>query len=247
MNIVLFTPDEIRRPLSLTDERTQHILGVLKKAPGDTFEAGIVGGAAGTAAITGIDGALRFAFTPSTNGIPANPLTMLIGFPRPIQLKRMFRDLAGLGVRAIHLCGTDLGEKSYLDSTVIARGAAQKLLTDGASQAKSTHVPPLMVHPTLDAALAAGAVIASVRTVCLAPDPAGAASLRASLAGISGEELRGRGVCCAIGAERGWTDRERVLLKDAGFICCSLGKRILRTETAATAAAALILGALDAL
>jgi RsmE family RNA methyltransferase len=45
-----------------------------------------------------------------------------------------------------------------------------------------------------------------------------------------------RPVVLAIGAERGWSDRERDLLEEAGFLRLSLGDRALRTETACVAA-----------
>ncbi|MCL2127845.1 MAG: RsmE family RNA methyltransferase, partial [Treponema sp.] len=48
-----------------------------------------------------------------------------------------------------------------------------------------------------------------------------------------------RPVILAIGPERGWSDRERDLLEEAGFLRLSLGSRALRTETACVAAAVL--------
>ena len=51
-------------------------------------------------------------------------------------------------------------------------------------------------------------------------------------------------VVAAIGSERGWTDRERDVLEGAGFSLCSMGTRILRTETAATVASSIILDAM---
>jgi RsmE family RNA methyltransferase len=45
-----------------------------------------------------------------------------------------------------------------------------------------------------------------------------------------------RPVVLAIGAERGWSDRERDMLEKAGFLRLSLGDRALRTETACVAA-----------
>ena len=51
----------------------------------------------------------------------------------------------------------------------------------------------------------------------------------------------------AIGAERGWTDSERGLLEKKGFVRLGMGNRVLRTETASTVAASLILGAMGAL
>ena len=48
-------------------------------------------------------------------------------------------------------------------------------------------------------------------------------------------------VYAAIGSERGWTDKERSLFTDYGFASCSMGVRVLRTETATTVALSLIL------
>ena len=48
----------------------------------------------------------------------------------------------------------------------------------------------------------------------------------------------------AIGSERGWTERERRLLEETGYIRCGMGERIMRTETAATVAGAIILSGL---
>ena len=55
----------------------------------------------------------------------------------------------------------------------------------------------------------------------------------------------GARVVAAIGSERGWTDRERSLLESKGFIRCGMGERIMRTETAATVAGAIILSELE--
>ncbi|WP_059370719.1 16S rRNA (uracil(1498)-N(3))-methyltransferase, partial [Treponema endosymbiont of Eucomonympha sp.] len=134
---------------------------VLSRREGGAFAAGVVGGKAGKGTITGIrrgDGAgprgtLSFAFAPESDGKPLHPLGMIIGFPRPIQLRRLLRDMASLGVAEIRLAGTDLGEKSYLRSTLAERGTAHSLLLDGSAQAKSTHVPALSVHGSLDECL----------------------------------------------------------------------------------------------
>ena len=51
----------------------------------------------------------------------------------------------------------------------------------------------------------------------------------------------------AIGSERGWTAAERRLFCEAGFTLCSMGQRVLRTETAATTATAIILSQMEIL
>ena len=62
MNICLFSSEEINQPLSLKDERAQHIVKVLHKKEGDTFDAGIIGGASGIATITSISSEESISF-----------------------------------------------------------------------------------------------------------------------------------------------------------------------------------------
>ena len=64
-------------------------------------------------------GKLFYDFVPETDGKELFPLKMIIGFPRPIQLKRLLRDIAALGVCEVHLTGTELGEKSYMQSNLV--------------------------------------------------------------------------------------------------------------------------------
>lgn len=262
MNIVLFTNDEIFEPLSLFDERAKHILNILKKQAGDHFEAGIINGMAGKAHITKIDEkGIEFHFTPNNNGKPLYPISIILGFPRPIQLKRIFRDLAGLGVSNIFLIGTELGEKSYLSSTIIKEGAAYEALIDGCSQAKSTHIPSLQVYENIETCFHYLANQnehyknrSSIKTVL---DPKeGKSSLQSLFAQnfgaidslldyyYMGQNTNAPHVFLAIGSERGWTDKELSAFFQESFAPCTLGERILRTETATTTAVSIILSQL---
>ncbi|MCK7479781.1 MAG: hypothetical protein M0C28_22700 [Candidatus Moduliflexus flocculans] len=49
--------------------------------------------------------------------LPLRPVTLVLGFPRPIQVARILKDLCSLGVRRILMAATDLGEKSYAESS----------------------------------------------------------------------------------------------------------------------------------
>ena len=247
MNICLFSQDEISKPLPLCDERAQHIIKVLHKAAGDTFTAGLIGGQSGVAVIKNIsDEGISFEFTAGGDGKPLSSLEMIIGFPRPIQLKRLLRDIAALGVCRVHLTGTDLGEKSYMQSNLVEHGAAYKMLLDGTVQAGSTHVPELCLYKSLDQCLEAletGGDGNNVNALLLALDNVNPAARLADAVsqGIAGSGAR---IIAAIGSERGWTDRERRLLESKGFVRCGMGERIMRTETAATVAGAIILSEL---
>ncbi|MBR5933337.1 MAG: RsmE family RNA methyltransferase [Treponema sp.] len=263
MNICLFREDEINKILDAKDERAIHLNRVLHKKTGDSFSAGIIGGPSGTAVITNTierknaktgkpEFSYEFAFTPTGDGKPLFPLVMIIGFPRPIQLKRLLRDIAGLGVCEVHLTGTELGEKSYMQSTLVEKGAAYQMLLDGTVQAAGTHVPDLFLHQTLKDCLTEINKKYSEKINAVGLDNI---RMKNSLQEwIDGIKVKGNKhdavsemdepVIAAIGSERGWTDAERDMLEQNGFTLCSMGKRVLRTETAATVSASIILSSL---
>ncbi|MCR5288710.1 MAG: 16S rRNA (uracil(1498)-N(3))-methyltransferase [Treponema sp.] len=250
MNICLFNPGE--QSIPLRDERAQHLIKVLHKKQGDTFTAGIVGGKAGTATITKITdktnsdgGTLSFTFEPQSEGKPLYPLTMLIGFPRPIQLKRLLRDMAGLGVCSVMLTGTELGEKSYMQSTLVQRGAAYKMLYDGTVQAGSTHVPEIQTFNNLKQSVECIHDSVKIALDNIRPSVSLFQFLQQNPLQDTGNQVYN--ITAAIGSERGWTNSERDFLEHSGFTLCGLGSRILRTETAATVAASLILAAMGKL
>ena len=283
MNICLFEQEEIGRPLAANDERAQHIIKILHKSVGDSFSAGVIGGQAGTATITKIDGAspdgsqaqdagaIHFTFAPQSDGKPLFPLHMIIGFPRPIQLKRLLRDMAALGVSSVRLCGTELGEKSYLKASLSDPAEVYKMLLDGTVQAASAHVPKPFVYPTLaecldalDAIDAEGGTDASPkgaarsglannswqaqdggRPLLLALDNVNPAQSLSAF--LQANPPAGRPVFAAIGSERGWSPAERSLLEERGFVRLGMGARVMRTETAATVSASLILSEMGAL
>ncbi len=259
MNICLFSADEIGRPLNIRDPRAEHIIKILHKKEGDTFAAGVIGGKAGTATISAIDihdekspdgkktfsqGTLAFTFEPLTDGKPLYPLVMIIGFPRPIQLKRLLRDMAGLGVCEVHLTATELGEKSYLKSDLATSDAGYQMLLDGTEQAAGTHVPELFIHKSL------AECVATVKD--RHPDFKAYALDNINPSGSLWENLcenpaKESVAVAAIGSERGWTESERKFLESQGFNRLSMGNRVLRTETASTVAASLILGSMGVL
>ena len=244
MNICLFDEAEISKPLSFDDKRAEHLLTVLHKKQGDDFTAGIIGGQSGVATITRVDEAARqifFEFSATGDGKPLNPLKMIVGFPRPIQLRRLLRDVAALGVSELHLTGTELGEKSYMQSDLAQPEAARELLLEGTVQAGSTHVPEVFVHKSLHIAVPEALEGPhKQQLICLDNiNPAcslGEVQFSADMP-----------VVAAIGSERGWTDKERILLEQVGFTRCGMGSRIMRTETAATVAGAIILNSMGRL
>jgi len=247
MNICLFDENEINKTLNANDERAKHIVKVLHKNVGDTFDAGIINSKAGIAKITKIDeNGIDFDFIPfedeqKAKGKELYPLTLIIGFPRPIQLRRLLRDVAGLGIQKIILTGTELGEKSYMESNDIKDGAAEKMLLDGTIQAASTHIPKLVLVRTLKEAVSISneeLEISNCNKVALDNRRAEMSLSKWLDSVISSESST---TIAAIGSERGWTEKERDFLEQNGFTLCSMGSRVLRTETATTVASSIIL------
>ena len=263
MNICLFSETEVTEPLSFEDERAQHIIKILHKKEGDTFYAGVIGGKSGNALITKIEsweersasgkvftaGKIHFTFKPEKDGLPLNKLCVILGFPRPIQLKRILRDMAGLGVCGIHLVKTELGEKSYTESDLSSPENCRRLLIEGCMQAASTNIPEIFFHGDLKSCL-------DFLNLNPAEKKESDSSLRVALDNqksetslielIQGGIDIGDSMCfAAIGSERGWTDNERSIFKEYGFCLAKMGSRIMRTETAATVAASILISSID--
>ncbi|HCM25161.1 MAG TPA: RNA methyltransferase [Treponema sp.] len=245
MNLILFEAEELGKRLPKHDERVVHLTKVLRKGAGDGFDAGVVGGKLGKGRIeaVGSDGSLSFSLLLDSEAPPPFPLRVAVGFPRPIQLRRLLRDLSGLGVLAVDLVGTELGEKSYRDTKLLQDGGARAALVEGAAQARDTRLPVLSTYASLASWLRA-APWGKVPRVLVAPDNVRPAASLSSLVFTGPDDGE---VVLAIGSERGWSDAEREALEGAGFVRASMGVRALRTETACVAAAVLALEKIGAL
>lgn len=245
MNIILFESSELGKTLPRRDERTIHLLKVLHKKAGDTFDAGIIDGSIGTGLIesVGIDGSLRYSLDLREDPPPRTPIRVGVGFPRPIQLRRLLRDLSNFGVEFVDLISTDLGEKSYRETNLLSDGGARAALIEGAVQSRDTRLPEIEVYQSLDAWLKAhpwetnsdkaSSFLNHTGPLLIAPDNVRPEGSMANL------PPRNKSMVLAIGSERGWSDRERDILEEAGFLRMSMGKRALRTETACIAAVTL--------
>ena len=230
MNIILFSEGESFFPSS--DSRCQHIRKVLKLKVGDSFSAGIIDGLAGKAVIEKDDEeGISFSFHPEKDLSSLFPLDMIIAQVRPICMKRILRECASLGVGRLLLPVSDLGEKSYLDSSLYRSGEYESILIDGAMQAARTGVTKACLYRCAEDA-ASSADSDSIKL--LLDNAIGAASL-------SDLDLSSSRVTIAIGPERGWSDAERAMFIEKGFRPVLIGDRILRTETAAVAGAAIAL------
>ncbi len=237
MNLVLFEPDEVGRPLPADDPRALHITRVLGRRPGEPFDAGVVGGGRGKAAIVSVaEGGLQIELRITGEAPALYPVTLLFGACRPVAAQRILREATTLGVEAIWVFGADRAEPSYLKASLWSPAGWREHLVAGAAQAFTTLVPAVRVFESLDAVAAAVAAAARQGPVdALALDNYEAEQpLRAWVPAAPSTLV-------AVGPERGWSARERHLLRSSGFRLAALGERVLRSETACVAGIALVL------
>ena len=232
VNLILFEPSEVQQPLALTDRRARHVLTVLRRQVGDTFDVGVVNGSRGKATLKSVTSdvlVLGFQWTEAPR--IADPITLIVGLPRPQTARDILRDATTLGVAAIHFVRTHRSDPSYAQSTLWTTGEWRRHLISGAEQAFDTAIPEVTFTETLGQKLSSLAS-SSVRV---------ALDNYESPTRLSETDVMvGPHLILAIGGERGWSGQDRDVLRSHGFTFCHLGNRILRTETAVIAALTLL-------
>ena len=233
MNLILL--DEHDRTegnlVTLSDLRAAHVINVLKGTPGHTVRIGLLDGPRGVGTVESVsDGhvALRCSFETET---PPRPhVDLLLALPRPKVMRRLWAQLAALGVGRIIVTNAERVERHYFDTHVLTDESFRPLLMEGLQQARDTRLPAVSIHRQfkvlvedhLDSLFADG--------IRLVADPSGVTSIAAALSDHDGER-----VLIAVGPEGGWNAFELRLLTAHGFRLIGLGSRTLRTDTACVA------------
>jgi 16S rRNA (uracil1498-N3)-methyltransferase len=241
LNLILFELAETEAALPRNDPRAQHILDVLRRHVGDTFDAGLINGPRGKGTLTAIEADhLKLTFAWGEAPPPLDPIILIIGLPRPQTARKILQESTTLGVQALHFFQSEKGEANYGQSTLWSSGEWRRHLLAGAAQAFDTRLPAVTHGQSLTEVLA------------LLPSPSARVALDNYEAGnplsqfhtLSETTGRASPVVLALGSERGWSGPERDLLRANGFTLAHLGSRVLRTETACVAAVAVIKGQL---
>ena len=236
MNLVIIETREMAPDgtVTLTDGRSQHLRRVLHATPGQEVRVGLLDGPRGTARVlTAADGVVTLAcdFEPAT---PARPrVDVLLALPRPKVMRRLWAQLAALGVGQIILTNADRVERDYFDTHVLAEATYRPLLIEGLQQAKDTRLPIVSIHRRFKV-LVEDHLDGLFNGARIVADPS--ADRRADAADIRAGER----VLVAFGPEGGWNAFELGLLEAHGFQPVSMGPRTLRTDTACVALLALI-------
>jgi 16S rRNA (uracil1498-N3)-methyltransferase len=258
VNIILLEPGEVRdgspgnpgnpgtpgNNVKLSGARAHHLLNVLKVAPGHHVRVGILDGPPGVGTVQSIGDNtvdLRCAF--DAMAPPRPRVDLLLALPRPKVMRRLWAQVAALGVGQIILTNAERVERNYFDAHVLTPGCYRPLLIEGLQQARDTRLPTVSIHrqfkvlieDDLDGLFPAGAGGPGQRLVA---DPAA----RKPAAALVRESIEER-ILLAVGPEGGWNAFETALLEAHGFEAFGMGPRTLRTDTACVALLAIVLDA----
>lgn len=264
MNLILCEAAELQEggTITLTGVRATHVREVLRAAAGDEVRVGIVDGPSGRGTIVSIADDrvdLRCQFDDET--VPPRPaIDLLLALPRPKVMRRLWAQLAAIGVGRIILTNASRVERHYFDTHILSESSYRPLLIEGLQQARDTRLPLVSIHRQFRVLVEDdldGLSDADTRLVAhpatgadAAGRPAGAAgatqadapSIAATIARRAAPLER---VLLAIGPEGGWNRFELDLLQRHRFTPIALGPRTLRTDTACIALLALLHAALD--
>jgi RsmE family RNA methyltransferase len=228
VNLILFESAEILQPLARTDRRAIHLLEILRRNVGDTFDAGVINGPRGKGTLEAITSeVLRLAFTWTVPPRASDPITLIVGLPRPQTARDILREATTLGAAALHFVRTEKSDAAYARSTLWTSGDWRRHVLAGAEQAFDTRIPDVTFNFTLPEALAA--LPAGSRRLALDHYEAGARMAGVTFHADAHHVL-------ALGGERGWSAADRDALRSHQFLLVHLGPRVLRTETATIAA-----------
>ena len=232
MNLILLEAGEVAGDgiAVLADPRATHITVVLHATPGQTVRIGLLDGPFGIGTVTAVSGetvTLSCAFEPAAPPLPG--IDLLLALPRPKVLRRLWAQLAALGVHRIMLTNAERVERNYFDTHLLEGHIYRPLLIEGLQQARDTRLPVVSVHRQLKVLVEDhldGLCGAGLRLV---------ADHRASLPIIDAARQRDGRLLLAVGPEGGWNDFELSLLQSHGFTAVSMGQRTLLVDTACIA------------
>jgi RsmE family RNA methyltransferase len=238
VNLILLEPEEAGAGgiATLTGTRADHMRTVLRVSPGQTVRIGVLDGPPGSATVMSMDeGAvtLRCAFEAAAPPAPA--VDLLLALPRPKVMRRLWAQLAAIGVRRIMVTNAERVERHYFDTHVLEPACYRPLLIEGLQQARDTRMPIVTIHRRLKVLVEDQLDEIAGPGIRLVADADGPATIADMIA--SGRDDR---VLLAVGPEGGWNPFELALLERHGFIRIGMGARTLRSDTATIALLALV-------
>lgn len=231
MNLLLFEPDElIDGELRLRGRRAEHLVNVLKVAPGDQVRVGELGGRIGFGRVAVVEGeAVHLAVELTHQPVCDLHVELILALPRPIMLQRILKQATVLGVRRFHLIRSRRVEKSFFHSPVLHPDKIRTFLLEGMEQAMDTWLPEVTLHHQFKPFVEDVLPMLEGQGLIAHPQAEG------TLAGMPVSGDAGQRLLLAVGPEGGWSEYEVGRFLAQGFHGFTMGSRILHVDTATVA------------
>ena len=231
VNLILLDPAELHEGglATLSGPRAAHLRNVLRVEPGRTVRVGLVDGPYGTATVNAVDdGGVALTCVFEIDTPPRPPVDLLLALPRPKVMRRLWAQVAALGVGRILLTNAERVERHYFDTHLLDVEQYRPLLVEGLQQARDTRLPLVSIHRQFK-------ILIEDHLDGLCPVGARAVADARASRPLCGPLHTGERLLLAIGPEGGWNEYERTLLRAHGFEAVGMGSRTLRTDTACIA------------
>jgi len=216
----------------LRGETAEHLVRVLRAEPGQLYELSdgekVWLGKVEQVGRTAIEFALVEAVRAEASPLRIRLLLSIVKFER---FEWCLEKATELGVAEIVPLAAGRSEKALVQAAAKRAERWRKILLESAQQARCLRPPALAPATKSEKAFATSGETAKI-FLCERRD---ARQIGEMLGGVSSQE-----VALAIGPEGGWTDEEIAGAEKCGFKEASLGRQILRTETAVIAALAIV-------
>ncbi len=227
---------------TLVGAQAEHISRVLRAQPG--MEADVVAGGrvfhAEVAAV--VNGEVRFNLISELEAGPALPITLVMAVYKFDHLEWAIEKATELGVAAIAPVIARRSEKHLAQAAQKRAERWRRIAHEAAQQSRRSDVPLVLDPVPLPQCVKA----ASAATRIVLAEQERSTTLRTAIEeAIAAAANEMPALEIAIGPEGGWAPEEEALFDANGWRAVSLGPRILRAETAAIAALAVVASLLE--
>jgi 16S rRNA (uracil1498-N3)-methyltransferase len=231
-----FFVDALRNGLAeLHGEDARHLVRVLRVEPGQQYEISD-NHAAYLAEIAEARGE-RVVFRivePLPAPHPQAPITLLASIVKFDRFEWIVEKSTELGVERIVPVAATRTEKGLFDASGKRTERWLRIARESSQQSRRVRMPAILPAVRFERAVAETAEYRCLLDEAQAPP---------LLATLPAERTAADRIAVLLGPEGGWTDVERQLAITSGWRAASLGPNILRTETAAVAALAILANA----
>jgi 16S rRNA (uracil1498-N3)-methyltransferase len=227
---------------TLVGAQAEHLTRVLRAQPG--MEADVVAGGhvfhAQVAAVSPHE--VRFNLISELDAEPALPVTLVMAVYKFDHLEWAIEKATELGVAAVAPVISRRTDKHLAEAAKARTERWRRIVQEAAQQSRRSDVPVVYDPVPLSARVRA----ASEATRIVMAEQERTTTLRNALdEALAAAESEMPTLEIAIGPEGGWAPEEEALFDANGWRAASLGPRILRAETAAIAALAVVASYLE--